>query len=323
MRSVQRSLTVILAAVVAALLCLPDTTAAQTPLYQPPGVSEGEAYHLVFATEATYRALHQDIAEYNYDVNSEAATSTLGIGLDTLDWYVVGSTKVTGFGDAEAKDNAPVFGDVYRVDGVQVSDESGAAKFYQSAPITDHLAAINIDQHGALNPGYYVWTGSNVDGTRTSNPLGEDTTYQVTMGSADLVDASWINHFNIVASSPYKLYALSEPLVGGSAPNRPPPQPLSRGHQILVERGLQIQALTFPKLTGYFDTDLWAESNFTTAHIWALYSLPEPAAGLLVILGVFCLLSTSNRRVLGGVQLRLAMLAAAYALPRKFSGILS
>ena len=58
-----------------------------------------------------------------------------------------------------------------------------------------------------------------------------------------------------------------------------PPQPLSRGHQILVERGLQIQALTFPWLTGYFDTNRWAESNFTTAHIWSLYSLPGTMPG--------------------------------------------
>jgi len=95
------------------------------------------------------------------------AASTLGIGLDTLDWYVVGSTNVTGFGDTEAKDNAPVFSEL-----------------------------------GAM-------------------------------------------------------------------------------------------------------------------------TIPEPSAGLLGILAVFCLLATSNRRVLGGVQLRLAMLEAAYALPRKFSGILS
>ena len=282
MRRVHRSLTVVLTAVVAALLCLPDTKAAQNPLYQPSGISDGESYHLVFATEGTYASIFQDIAEYNYSVNNEAAASTLGIGLDTLDWFVVGSTKVTGLGDAEAKDNAPVFGDVYRVDGVQVSDESGAAKFYQSAPITNHLAPINIDQHGALNPGYYVWTGSNVDGTRTSKPLGEDTTYQVTMGAADLVNASWINHNTTPASTPYKLYALSEPLVGGSPPTPPTPptpQPLSRGHQILVERGLQIQALTFPGLAGDFDTYRWAESNFTTAHIWSLYSLPGTMPG--------------------------------------------
>ena len=47
---------------------------------------------------------------------------------------------------------------------------------------------------------------------------------------------------------------------------------LSRGHNILLQRGLQIQALTSPEFdhpTKQFDLDRWEESNFTTAHFWA------------------------------------------------------
>lgn len=44
-------------------------------------------------------------------------------------------------------------------------------------------------------------------------------------------------------------------------------QGLSRGHKILLDNGLQLQALAFPELTGYFDTDRWAESNFTTVKL--------------------------------------------------------
>jgi hypothetical protein len=38
---------------------------------------------------------------------------------------------------------------------------------------------------------------------------------------------------------------------------------LSRGHEILIKRGLQLQAMTFIPQTGYFDPARWAESNFT------------------------------------------------------------
>jgi hypothetical protein len=40
-------------------------------------------------------------------------------------------------------------------------------------------------------------------------------------------------------------------------------QDLSRGHRILLKRGLQLQAMTFVPQTGYFDPVRWAESNFT------------------------------------------------------------
>ena len=41
-------------------------------------------------------------------------------------------------------------------------------------------------------------------------------------------------------------------------------QGLSRGHKVLLKRGLQLQAMTFVPQTGYFDPVRWAESNFTT-----------------------------------------------------------
>jgi hypothetical protein len=47
---------------------------------------------------------------------------------------------------------------------------------------------------------------------------------------------------------------------------------LSRGHNILLQRGLQIQALSFiptnPPATGIFNSSTWAQSKFTTVHFW-------------------------------------------------------
>ncbi len=39
---------------------------------------------------------------------------------------------------------------------------------------------------------------------------------------------------------------------------------LDRGHRVLVDRGLQLQAWAYPGATGYFDLVRWDESNFTT-----------------------------------------------------------
>ena len=41
-------------------------------------------------------------------------------------------------------------------------------------------------------------------------------------------------------------------------------QTLDRGHQTLLDRGLQLQTATNANATGYFDVDRWIESNFTT-----------------------------------------------------------
>lgn len=57
---------------------------------------------------------------------------------------------------------------------------------------------------------------------------------------------------------------------------------LDRGHRVLIERGLQVQALGFVSETGYFDAARWAESNFTTIDSYYGYAaeLPRPAPGI-------------------------------------------
>ena len=56
-------------------------------------------------------------------------------------------------------------------------------------------------------------------------------------------------------------------------------QTLDRGHQTLLDRGLQLQAMVHPNAVGYFDIDRWIESNFTTIGLsGATY---DPTPGLL------------------------------------------
>jgi len=69
-------------------------------------------------------------------------------------------------------------------------------------------------------------------------------------------------------------------------PPDPPERVLSRGHRILIERGLQLEATAHPDVTGNFDPARWAESNFTTALFTAASMTPfnatnyPPAPGM-------------------------------------------
>ena len=62
-------------------------------------------------------------------------------------------------------------------------------------------------------------------------------------------------------------------------PPDPPERVLSRGHRILIERGLQLEATAHPDVTGNFDSVRWAESNFTTALFSAASMTPFDATG--------------------------------------------
>ena len=54
---------------------------------------------------------------------------------------------------------------------------------------------------------------------------------------------------------------------GAYAPvGMPNPDP-GRGHRVLVSEGLQIEAMAFPAVTGYFDTEVWENSSFTTVQL--------------------------------------------------------
>ncbi len=99
------------------------------------------------------------------------------------------------------------------------------------------------------------------------------------------VESTWGTNTAFVAMNEVQFF-------GDHIPDPPPPTPLpglSRGHNILLQRGLQVQALVFPSLVlsevhspgvdQAFDPDRWAESNFTTPHIWANRYLPDEMPG--------------------------------------------
>jgi len=66
---------------------------------------------------------------------------------------------------------------------------------------------------------------------------------------------------------------------GVSTVEVPDTRVLSRGHRILIERGLQLEATAHPDVTGNFDSARWAESNFTTVLFTAASMTPFNATG--------------------------------------------
>ena len=69
---------------------------------------------------------------------------------------------------------------------------------------------------------------------------------------------------------------------GAYAPVYVPNSDPHRGHRVLVSEGLQIEAMAFPAVTGYFDTDVWEDSSFTTVQLQYLtylyYLMPTSPA---------------------------------------------
>ena len=221
-----RSASVVFVALAAALFCLPNTTSAQ-PAYQPAGVAVGETYHLVFASSVPTSAVFNDIGHYNTHVDNLGSASTYK-DLDTVpgSWKAIVSTITAADGSpdpGEAFTNAPVSGDVYRVDGVQVSDESTANSLYQDPNnFFGILAPIAISEVGLDLGPQTSWGGSLLNGTRrVGDEMGALDNF-ASVGQVFQTNEEWLDriatgniwHLAQVVSNWFRFYGLSEPLVG-------------------------------------------------------------------------------------------------------------
>lgn len=222
-----RTIQVAIVALTATIFCLPKTTTAQ-PAYQPADVGVGETYHLVFVSSSGHAAFNNDIGAYNNFVNGLGSGSSFNdLNTAPVNWNAVVSTLSAADGSpdpGEAVTNAAVSGNVYRVDGVQVSDESTVNSFYQSTStvknsFAGHLATISIGEDGANYGDQTTWSGSQVDGTRRlGDELGALDSY-ANVGQPGKTDEEWIDRSSIghvaqIISSAHRIYGLSESLTG-------------------------------------------------------------------------------------------------------------
>ena len=162
----------------------------------------GDTYHLAFSTVTTviqiasgarYPADAQwtDITNWDAVVQTEADAAGIGTGAGVT-WKIIGSTSTVN-----ARDHAVASGPVYTCVGNPIA--SNYADMWDGAvanPIT------HIDGTPVGSPSYanLVLTGSNSDGTKSTNPLGDTDTF-CTWGNPGYSDVpgnhpQWLRHAN-------------------------------------------------------------------------------------------------------------------------------
>ena len=185
----------------------------------PAGLNEGDTYHLAFVSSTVTNATSTDIADYNTHVQSAADAAGIGSGAGVT-WKAIASTATV-----HAKDNAPVSGPVYLVDGTtKVADE---AAFYTSS----HLEPIDKTETGAAasTTGYGAWeatavfsgSDANSGGMSANGGLGVPNT-SVWCGLHNNTVRAWLlwEHNQADINHTLPLYGLSEPLTV-STPSTP------------------------------------------------------------------------------------------------------
>jgi hypothetical protein len=167
----------------------------------PSGLAPGTKYQLVFVTSDGFFATSTSISTYNTDVTTEAGLDPQLATFDTANgvtWTVIGSTPTVN-----ADSNAPSTGLVYTLDGTEVA--SSSSSLYSGSL----LAPIDINENGAVEAGYDVWTGSTSGGTYAGGINGLGQTFPE-YGSSSSTAAAWITSSNgIESNNNIPLYALS------------------------------------------------------------------------------------------------------------------
>jgi hypothetical protein len=177
------------------------------PITVPAGLTPGEQYRLIFVTDDSYTATSSDIADYNFDVNTEADSVAALAALSTT-WLDIGSTATVN-----AIDNIGIDAGVpiYDLNGDLIASDAGTGSggLFSGGELMDGLG---YDETGTLIPGSVsVWTGTYINGTPDDhNPLG--TAGTVTAGSTGTTSGFWIAHHEQDPSTENRLYAISETL---------------------------------------------------------------------------------------------------------------
>ena len=206
-----------------------DWAAAQ-PITLPPSLPPGQAYRLAFVTSLTMDATSTNIGDYNAFVTG-LANSVPECGALLTPWFAVASTSTVHARDNTQTDPLdPQSLPIYTLDGTLIANSY--ADFWDGI-----LAApIRITENGlVLNSSDSVWTGSNISGFATSQPLGN---FQVTTGSFTSTGASWIQAGSEFNFNQRHLYAISGALAGVPEPSA------------LVLLGLGVIAMPFRRRPG-------------------------------------------------------------------------
>ena len=193
--------------VVAAFYVLAPTMGLAAPLTVPTGLNPGDHYRLVFVMRELSNAQSSDISIFNGIVTTAANSIPELAALGTT-WRAIASTSTI-----DARDNT---GTNWELDpgGAPIYDLAGGIIANSNLDLWDGTidAPINHFSDGSAFPGSSVsavWTGTQIDGTRGSNSLGQPIP---TRGLAGTADNQWVTESTKPSDLSAKLYAMSDVL---------------------------------------------------------------------------------------------------------------
>ena len=179
---------------------------------KPSGVSAGDKFRLLFVTSTTGNArTSTDIATYNTFVQTRAKAGHSAITDSCGDLFkVVGSTSAV-----DARDNTSTTGTgeaIYWLDGAKLADNY--SDFYDDSWDSYERKT----ETGGTRTDFWVWSGSNQNGTKSSKPLGNNG--RITLGGLTSTLAGPIEGLSDAlpdSSTIYPFYGLSPVFVVASA----------------------------------------------------------------------------------------------------------
>jgi len=233
-----------LAAVIGALAV--PTAAAPVSINTPAGLNPGDRFRIAFVTGTTTTGSSSDIASYNLFVNTAAGGATYNGSVVTF--YAIGSTAtVNAFDNIRSTTmNDPV----YLAGGALVAPSiTGTSGLWSGALVNRIATDIDgtvVSPDGGGND-RDVFTGTLVDGTASSKPLGyyQPASYRTPGGfvaslgqATGYTDAAWIrNGSNSEVSSSRSLYGISETLTVASPSSVPEIDPAGMGSVLALVTG--------------------------------------------------------------------------------------
>lgn len=176
------------------LICLALTVVGQlfaslsyaTPITQPPDLSPGDKYRLVFITSNRRDATSTDISDYNTFVTNTANTIPALVALDTT-WTAIGSTPTVNARDNTA--TSPLI-----ATGLPIYTLAGLLVAADNADLWDGSinVPIGVQEDGFRTFRNFAFTGTRPDGLRSeSGNLG--TPFRDVLGGLPIrIDDRWI-----------------------------------------------------------------------------------------------------------------------------------
>ncbi len=182
-------------------------------LSTPAGLTPGDTFRFVFITGGTTVAISSSIGVYNSFVNAQAGGATYNGSV--VKWDAIGSTSSS----ANAINNVgQTMTPVYLADGTLVTTSTTSTGLSSGTllhPIDETLSGMGIST-GSTG----VWTGTNTNGSASSNHLGDF--FGVIIGASTVTNGAWVNDGvwpSDTNSGVFHMYGISQVLTAVPEPS--------------------------------------------------------------------------------------------------------